>query len=290
MKKIKLLATALIVACMALIPSASASAQSLLGDALGNMLQGVFSTSNLTTLDICGQWTSEGSAVNFQSDNFLKKAGGSAAAGIIENKIDPYFQKLGFDNAVLTIEADSTFTLKGKKFNLNGTITSNGDGTFYFTFKALGKISLGKIKTYVQKSGDSMDVMFDASKLKNLLSGISKISGVKLASTVSSVLDSYDGLCIGFKMKKTGDVNMPEGVDSSTSSGLGGLLEGVLGKKPSNSSSSQPNESTTTTPTPSSSSSESNSGNSSSSSSNSNDKYTTIGGALMNVLKSGSGK
>ncbi len=236
----------LMMALAVAVPSMQASAQSLLGDALGNMLQGVFSKSDLSVYDICGQWTSKGSAVSFQSDNFLQKAGGTAAAGVIESKINPYFEKLGLNNAVLTIEADSTFTLKAKKFTLNGSIKSNGDGTFDFTFKALKSIKLGTVKTYVSKSGNNMDVMFDAKKLKNLISGIAKFTGISIAKTAASVLDSYDGLCVGFSMAKTGDVKMPEGYNNNSGSGIGGLLEGVLGGGKSSSSSS-PTEGATTT-------------------------------------------
>lgn len=299
MNKINRIAMSLLMALVMAGASFSASAQSALGDALGNMLQGVFSKSNLTVYDICGQWTSGGSAVSFQSENLLQKAGGMAAAGVIENKINPYFEKLGLDNAVLTIEADSTFTLKTKKFNLNGSLTSNGDGTFDFKFKALG-MSLGSVKTYVQKSGNSMDVMFDAKKLKSLTSGIAKLTGISIAKTAAEVLDKYDGLCVGFKMNKTGDVEMPEG--TTNSGGIGGLLQGVLGGGKSNSSSAS--DSTSTTESSSSSSSSSGlggllqgvlgGGKSSSSEteatqqeSESGSKSSGLGGLLQNVLGGG---
>lgn len=254
MKSIKRIVAVIAVAMSVIFPSAQVSAQSAFGDMLGNMLQGVFSKSNLSVYDICGQWTSNGAAVTFQSDNFLQKAGGLAAAGVIENKINPYFNKLGLNGAVLTIEADSTFTLKAKKFTLNGTIRSNGDGTFDFTFKALKAISLGTIKTYVQKSGNSMDVMFDAKKLKNLISGIAKISGISMAKTAATLLDSYDGLCVGFKTTKTGDVVVPESARSQSGSGLssvlGNIFGGGLGSGSSESQSSTPaTEEKVTTPT-----------------------------------------
>ncbi len=281
MKRIKRIALSLIAALAVAAPSMTASAQSLT-DFLGNMLEGVFTKSELTVYDVCGQWTSTGSAVSFQSDNFLQKAGGLAAASMIENKINPYFEKLGLNNAVLTIEADSMFTLKAKKFTLNGSLSSNGDGTFMFNFKAIKMIPLGSIKAYVQKSGNNMDVMFDATKLKTLVTGIAKISGVKIANTAASLLDSYDGLCVGFKMNKTGDVKMPESVNNGSSgSGLGGLLDGVFGgSKNSNSTtpeSQQTSEPETKAPesTPSQESTPSNPA----------DKYTKIGSGLLNILK-----
>lgn len=173
-----------------------------IGETVGNIVQGVFTKTNLTLKDIVGVWTTDGSAVSFKSDNFLEKAGGIAAAAAIETKINPYFEQLGLNNAVMTIKDDGTFTLKAKKVVLAGTLESNGDGTFEFNFKAFGAISLGKMTAYVQKSGNHVDIMFDATKLKTIISGIAKISGVSLAKTAASLLDSYEGLCVGFGMDK----------------------------------------------------------------------------------------
>lgn len=241
MNKIKSIVAAVAVAVSVILPVQSASAQSIFGDVLGNVVEGVFSKSNLSVYDICGQWTSNGAAVSFQSDNFLQKAGGMAASGMIENKINPYFEKLGLNGAVLTIEADSTFTLKAKRFTLAGDIKANGDGTFEFKFKAIKKISLGSVKAYVQKSGNNMDVMFDATKLKSLISGIAKITGISMAKTAASLLDSYDGLCVGISTTKTGSVEMPEGANQQ--SGFGSVLGDIFGGSDKGSSSN-----TTATP------------------------------------------
>ncbi|MDE6010512.1 MAG: DUF4923 family protein, partial [Muribaculaceae bacterium] len=148
----------------------------------------------------------DGSAVSFKSDNFLEKAGGIAAAAAVETKINPYYEQLGLNNAVMTIKDDGTFTLQAKRITLQGTLASNGNGTFDFNFKAFGKVSLGKMTAYVQKAGNHVDIMFDATKLKTLASGIAKITGVSLAKTAASLLDSYEGMCVGFGMNKTGDV------------------------------------------------------------------------------------
>lgn len=226
--------------------SANAQVTSMLGDVLGNLVEGVFSKSNLTLNDVCGEWTAKGSAVTFKSDNLLEKAGGLAAAGAIENKIDPYYKKLGLDKAVLTIKDDGTFTLKAK-MSLSGTVTSNDDGTFEFDFKAMKSISLGKVTAYVTKSGNNLDVMFDATKLKKVVSAVAGVTGLSTAKTIAKILDSYEGLCVGFKMKKTGEVESTNPSSSttseeestakeatkSTSSKLGGALFDILNSKTS---------------------------------------------------------
>lgn len=216
------------------------SSSSVLGGTLTNLLQGVFSKSNLTIDDIAGQWTSNGSAVSFKSDNLLKKAGGMAAAGAIEAKINPYYEKLGLTNAVLTIIDDGTFTLKAKLFTLSGTIETKGEGTFVFNFKVLG-MSLGSFNAYIQKSGNHIDVMFDADKIMRLVSGIAKVTNIKLAQTAASLLDSYDGLCVGFSMNKTGEVQSTKPAsEQKQQSGVGSLLQGILGGGSSSSSTSTP--------------------------------------------------
>lgn len=224
MKKLyRIFVPAALVAIAAAAPAGAYAQFNLgsLGQSLGgiveNLAEGVFSKSNLDISDIAGEWTSEGSAISFKSENLLKKAGGSAAAGMIESKIDPYYEKLGLNNAVLTINPDSTFTFKAKLITLNGTISRVDDGVFSFNFKALGKVSLGSVNTYISKSGSNMDVMFDASKLKTLLSGISKVANIDLLKTATSFLDSYDGLCIGFKMKQTGKSTVQSATTPSTS-------------------------------------------------------------------------
>ncbi len=255
--------------------STAAYAQSvtdLLGGVLGNVAQGVFSSSNLSVSDIAGEWTASGSAISFQGDNFLKKAGGLAAAGAIESKLDPYYKKLGLNNAVLTVNSDGNFKLKIKGISLSGTAESNGDGTFYFNFKAFGSFSLGKVKTYVQKSGNNLDVMFDAKKLKTLISGVAKLTGISVAKTISSVLDSYEGLCVGFKMSKTGSVNSQgsESGASDISSGVNNILNKISGNSSSNSNTNSNNTQST---------------NKNSSEENNSPSASQVGESLMNILK-----
>ena len=47
-------------------------------------------TGKSTTTDITGTWQYSGSAISFESDNLLQKAGGAAAAGVAEEKHLPY--------------------------------------------------------------------------------------------------------------------------------------------------------------------------------------------------------
>lgn len=199
------------------------------GSTLGNMIEGVFTSSNITVEDMEGEWSSTGPAVVFQSEDMLKKAGGLAAAGALENKLAPYYSKYGLDGAVMTVNPDGTFTLKTSKLNLKGTISEGSKrGMFNFSFTALG-VKLITLPAYVQKTSTTMDVMFDATKFKKFISAIGNLTGIKIAKTFAGMLDSYDGLCIGFHFKggpkdkntSTGAEMLGKGID---------LLRNTLGR------------------------------------------------------------
>lgn len=69
------------------------------------------------TIDMTGTWTYSGSAVEFESDNLLMKAGGAAAATMAENKLNEQLSKVGIKEGQMsfTFNADSTFTSTIKK-------------------------------------------------------------------------------------------------------------------------------------------------------------------------------
>lgn len=178
------------------------------GNAITNILEGVFSSSNLTLKDLAGKWTTNGPAVTFQAENFLKKAGGIAAAGTIESKLAPYYKQYGLNGAVFEIESNGAFKMVLKGLNLSGTISETGEkGVFEFNFKVLGSLPIGSMKTFIQKTSGTMDIMFDATKFKSLVSAIAKFTGNSLAKTAASILDSYDGMCVGFRTELTGNTN-----------------------------------------------------------------------------------
>ena len=210
------------------------------GGALGNIVEGVFTKSDLTVKDIAGEWTTKGSAVSFKSDNFLKKAGGVAAAGAVESQLDTYYKKYGLTGAVFTINDDGTFVMTIKKISLKGTITVKSKGVFTFKFTAFGTFSLGTMDAYVEKSPKSLKLMFDADKIKTIISFAATISGSKMASAADKLLKQYDGICIGFKMDQTGkapassagskpdDSSSDRSTDSTSSSALD-VLRGLFG-------------------------------------------------------------
>lgn len=177
--------------------------------AVGGIVEGLFTKSDIEVKDMAGTWTVKGSAVCFESDNLLQQAGGNAAAGVIENRLDPYYKKYGLTGSTLTIQADGTFSLQLKKIALTGTIEKQATaksgktqgGNFYFKFNSWGVTSLGSVNAYVTLGPTGMQVMFDANKLRAILNAIASFSKVKIAQSLTGILNQYEGLCVGFDLK-----------------------------------------------------------------------------------------
>lgn len=188
-----------------------------IGSTIGNLVEGVFTRTNLTLADLTGDYESQGPAVAFKSDDLLKKAGGIAGAAALETKLKPYYEQYGLTGMKLSVDTASNFTMTVKGIRLSGDITRNdGDGTFTFNLKAMG-MKIGQFTAYVQKSGSNLDLMFDATKLKQLISTVSGLTGGTMTKALSSILDSYDGACVGFEMKNKASEN--EGSSSGGSAG-----------------------------------------------------------------------
>jgi hypothetical protein len=200
-----------LVAAAVAAPSANADIKDILNKVSSSAKSSTSTTSTTSSTsstlsslsDLVGSWKYSAPAVTFKSENLLKKAGGSAVATELESKMEPYYNKAGLNNMTITFASDNTFKMTIKKATLSGTATKNSDGNYTFNFKALGKIKTGSMTAYITKSGSKVSLTFDATKLITLIEKISSVSGNSSLKTLSSLLSSYDGLNIGFKLAKS---------------------------------------------------------------------------------------
>lgn len=169
------------------------------GSTIGNLLEGVFSRSDIDVADMAGSWTVDGSAVAFKSQDFLAKAGGAAVAAKLQTELDPYYERYGLTGAVLTIDSAGNCSIKLARGSLSGLITKQAKGEFLFNITLFGK-PVSSVPLYVRKTSQTMDMMFDVAKLKEILKLVGRFSGNSLASTLIDLLDKYEGVYIGFGM------------------------------------------------------------------------------------------
>ena len=59
-------------------------------------------TGTTESIDMTGTWSYKGSAVEFESDNLLMKAGGAAAATMAENKLNEQLSKIGIKDGQMS--------------------------------------------------------------------------------------------------------------------------------------------------------------------------------------------
>ncbi|WP_455585244.1 DUF4923 family protein [Bacteroides sp.] len=153
-----------------------------------------------TTIEMTGTWTYTGSAIEFESDNFLQKAGGAAAASLAETKLNEQLAKVGIKDGQVsfTFNADSTFTSTVGKRTMSGTYSYDStDKTVHLKY-----FKLLNLNAKVNCTSSTMELLFNSDKLLKLITFISSKSSSTTLKTISSLADSYDGMMLGFALKK----------------------------------------------------------------------------------------
>ena len=156
-------------------------------------------TGHTETVDMTGTWRYTGSAIEFESENLLKKAGGTVAASAAEQKLDEQLAKVGIKEGQLsfTFNADSTFVSTLGKRKLNGTYSYDA-GTQMLHLRYMKLIPMNaKVNTTQQ-----MDLLFEADKLLKLITFLSSKSNSATLKAISSLADSYDGMMLGYELKR----------------------------------------------------------------------------------------
>lgn len=185
--------------------SANALDLSKLGNALQNgtvenILNGVISSSNIEVKDLVGTWNYNAPAIEFESDDMLKDAGGIAVTTSIEQKLAPYYTKAGLNNSSIIFTTEGKFTMKFKKGSIKGSVTKSGYN-FIFHFNGISQAKGFDVKAYIKK-GTALEITFDASKLVTLINTISSVTGNATVSSAVKLLNSYEGVYAGFEYKK----------------------------------------------------------------------------------------
>lgn len=190
------------------------SQSSALGDLLGGLassLQG----GDATQESIAGQWEMTGPAVVLQSsEGGLTNAGGAAIAGVAENKLLPYYQKLGVDSLSIDIDKDGAFemTLKGGK-KIKGNLVKKTEkdaeaNAFSLTFAKDESSKLGKLTSmtiYAQQSLTSLTLTIDVSKLVSAVEKVASSVDIASLKSITSLVSSYDNVRLGIRLKKQQD-------------------------------------------------------------------------------------
>ena len=179
--------------------SANAGAQDL-KSILSGVAKAVVGNKATTASSIIGTWTYSGPECQFESENLLAKAGGELAAKEVEEKMIAVYNKVGMNNIRYTFNEDGTYSYQMKKRTVTGSYVFDDAAK---TITMTGKLGL-KTVAYVTVTGNDMSMVFKADKLMSILKTItgaaSKVNST--AATINSVAEAYDGLMLGFELKK----------------------------------------------------------------------------------------
>ena len=179
--------------------SANAGAQDL-KSILSGVAKAVVGNKATTASSIIGTWTYSGPECQFESENLLAKAGGEMAAKEVEEKMIAVYNKVGMNNIRYTLNEDGTYSYQMKKRTVTGSYVFDDAAK---TITMTGKLGL-KTVAYVTVTGNDMSMVFKADKLMSILKTItgaaSKVNST--AATINSVAEAYDGLMLGFELKK----------------------------------------------------------------------------------------
>ena len=169
---------------------------------INGILNNVIGSATFSQADLCAHtWKYSKPGCAFTSENLLAKAGGEIAASKVEENLSKYYSKFGFSksNTYFTFKTDGTFAAKIDGKSWNGTYTFD-EKTHAIQLKGLLLSASG----FATRTANGISLLFEQKKLLTLVKTLSKLNltGSTTMSAVSSIVDNYDGVRIGFEMTK----------------------------------------------------------------------------------------
>ena len=169
------------------------------GTGVVNAISSVIGLDKVKAQDLIATWSYSAPGCAFTSENLLAKAGGEVAAVQIEEKLLPYYKQVRITsgNTFITFNEDGTFTSKIAGTPFSGKYTFD-EASQKITLKGL----LLSVNCYAKKEINGISILFEAKKLLTVLQTMSAMSGNKDLQTIGDLSKNYDGVRVGFDMKR----------------------------------------------------------------------------------------
>ena len=170
------------------------------GNVINGILNNVIGSSTFKKADLCAStWKYSKPGCAFTSENLLAKAGGEVAASKIESKLAGYYQKAGFSssNTYFKFNEDGSFESKIDGKSWKGTYTFD-EKTHAIQMKGL----LLSISGFATRNTSGISLLFESKKLLTLVQTLTALSGNTTLSTIGNISKNYDGVRVGFDLKK----------------------------------------------------------------------------------------
>ena len=169
------------------------------GGTIANVFTSVIGLDKLSAKGLIGTWNYNGPGIAFTSEDLLAKAGGEVAATKIEEDIKPYYDKIGLkpSNTYAVFDENNNYAvcIAGKKFT----------GKYVFdeaNAKIILKGMLFDVNCYAKREYGGISILFESKKLLTVLQLLSTFSSDEATRKFGELSKNYDGIRIGFDMKR----------------------------------------------------------------------------------------
>ncbi len=178
------------------------TASGVVSESTGNLINTLLTTFagdvTTTATTIVGTWSYSKPSVQFESENYLTQAGGTAIAEKMQNKLGSIYKLAGIKAGTMIF----TFNANGSVVYSVGSIKREGTYVFDAATKTLNVTTAGgsKFRFFVTVTGNNMFLTLDGNKFLNFMKTLG--SKFSVLSTVTTIASSYDGMKVGFCFEK----------------------------------------------------------------------------------------
>lgn len=155
-----------------------------------------------TEIMLTGTWNYSSPAIRLATENeLLSSVASSAATSSLESKLVKAYSLVGLKAGAssFTFKDDNTFTAVVGKRTLSGTYTYDS-ATHKLTMEFSSLLKLGKLNGYAYLNGESLDIVFDCSRMMDFL--VSLGSKTSMLKGITSIANQFDSMMIGMQYNK----------------------------------------------------------------------------------------
>ena len=191
----------LLIAVISVNMASAQTLQDIFKGAVTNIVDSV-TDGKATEYMLPGTWNYTSPAIRLSGDSeILSNVASATLSSGLESKLVKAYSLVGIKAGAssFTFKEDNTFTAVIGRRTLSGTYTyDSATHKLSMTFSTL--LKLGKLNGYAYINGESLELVFDCSRVMDLLVSLgSKMSSLK---GITSIADQFDSMMVGFEYNK----------------------------------------------------------------------------------------
>ena len=151
---------------------------------------------------LLGTWYYSSPAIRLATENeVMSSVASSAVTSSLESKLVKAYSLVGLKEGAtsFTFKDDNTFTAVVGKRTLSGTYVYDS-ATHKLTMEFSSLLKLGKLNGYAYLNGESLDIVFDCSRMMDFL--VSLGSKTSMLKGITSIANQFDSMMIGMQYNK----------------------------------------------------------------------------------------